>query len=255
MRYYNAAEVFINENATVQCAMRALGVDEAHVCGSASDFERWRALCEVFCDLEGGAVADGILRALSERFGVSEAPSPKTCVYIWNKVAEHLCLGHGERVLIEAREGTSLGVLPPERLPLELDKALALDADAISGFVPPNPYEAELARRDALTDSPSRASLDVIARISLRDDCLAACREGRALLVACGENERSDPLDFVPFFKMLTRLGAHPSVCFCVGKDPERMLVAAEKVAFLYGNVGNDRKRRIFLSRIPQNAC
>ncbi len=89
-RYTNITELFIDSNKKMRQAMRYAGVDEKYITGTASDFEKFKAFCEVMPDLLGNLVYMQRHYELKYYFNCDLKICPENCEAIWNITADYL---------------------------------------------------------------------------------------------------------------------------------------------------------------------
>ncbi|MHA1821981.1 MAG: glucuronate isomerase, partial [Promethearchaeota archaeon] len=70
--------------------LRKRGVEEKYITGSASNYEKWMKLAEVFEDFVGNPVYEWVHLDLRRRFGINELISKETAQLIWEKAKEVL---------------------------------------------------------------------------------------------------------------------------------------------------------------------
>lgn len=89
-RYTNITELFIDSNKKMRQAMRYAGVNEKYITGSASDFEKFKAFCDVMPDLLGNLVYMQRHFELQYYFDCDLKICPANCNEIWRITADYL---------------------------------------------------------------------------------------------------------------------------------------------------------------------
>lgn len=97
-RYSNITELFIDSNKKMRQAMRYSGVDEKYITGAASDFEKFKAFCDVMPDLIGNLVYMQRHFELKFYFDCDLKICPQNCESIWNITSDYL-QNHNVRAL------------------------------------------------------------------------------------------------------------------------------------------------------------